>query len=735
MPKYLKYALFGVGGLVALLAIALAVIAITVNPNDFKPMIVKMVQEKKQRTLTIQGDIKLKLFPKLGIDLGKAVLSEHKGAQEFAAIDSLRFYVAWLPLLKQELVVDKITIEGVRAHLIRFADGSTNIDDLLAKEESAQVKFDIDSVKLSGGAMDFDDRLAKRKLELAHVEVHTGRLADGVPTDIKLDLDVKGDNPAVAAHVALQSGLLFELKTKHYALTKLDLGVKGEAAGIKQLDLSVKGDIDARAETKEITVKDLKLALKGNRAQDKLDIKLDAPKLALTEARAEAAKLTLDAKIERAGGKLAALLTLPDLAGNANRFSVSKLTLDLDGVQGESRFKGQLTTPFVGSLDTQLFELAKIAAHVDISNPKFPKGGAKLTLNGSARADLAHQKAAADLATKFDDSTIQAKLGVSPFSPPHFSFDVTIDQLDVDRYLPPKAKEEKPKAASPIDLSGLKDLRATGSLRIGQLKVMNLKSSNVRLDVKSGGGRIDVSPLSANLYKGSLSGALGATASANPQFSVRQNLSNVSIGPLLKDLADKDLIEGTGDVALNVTTRGSSADALKKALDGTASAKLHDGAIKGIDIAGTIRGAKTKLGALRGEQTQAASSTQQTDFSELSASFNIKDGVAHNDDLLAKSPLLRLAGAGDINIGAGSMDYVAKATVVGSLEGQGGKELAQLKGVTIPVRVTGPFDALKYKLDYNALAQEAAKAQVKEKIQEQIQKKGGKDLLKGLFGK
>jgi len=138
-----------------------------------------------------------------------------------------------------------------------------------------------------------------------------------------------------------------------------------------------------------------------------------------------------------------------------------------------------------------------------------------------------------------------------------------------------------------------------------------------------------------------------------------------------------------------------------------------------------------------GSQTQAASASEKTDFSELKASFAINNGVAHNDDLAAKSPLLRLAGNGDINIGAGSMDYVAKATVVGSLEGQGGRESAQLKGVTVPVRITGPFDALKYKVDVGALATESAKAkleerktEVKEKAKEKIQEK-----LKGLFGR
>jgi len=737
LPPYLKYALFGVGGLIALFGLLLAVVAFTVDPNAFKPQIVKLVQEKKQRTLTIDGDIKLKLFPKLGVDLGKSSLSEHKSTQEFAALDSVKLFVAWLPLLKKELVVDKIGVDGVRANLIRYADGSTNIDDLLSKEEPAQIKFDIDGVKIKHGTFSFDDRMAKRKLGITEFDMESGRLKDNTHTDIELDFKVTGDKPKIAAHVKVKSGLLFALEGKQYTLDDLNLKLTGEAAGIQNLELSAKGDIDAQLKTQAFSLKNVKLDLKGNRAADKLDIALNAPKLLLTPSKAEATKLTLEAKIEQANGKLAATLTLPDLSGNAKQFNVSQISLDIDGKQGDSSIKGKLTSPLSGSLDAQTFNLAKLAANLDVANPKLTKGGMKLALSGDARADLIKQQVAANLNTKLDDSTIQAKLGMNQFANPHFNFDINIDQLDMDRYLPAKGKADKSQPESPIDLSGLKSLNASGSVRIGQLKVANLKSSNVRLELKAGAGRVAVNPLSANLYQGATTGALSASTTANPKIDVQQNLSGISVGPLLRDLADKDLIEGRGNVTLNVTTQGATSSAMKKALNGSAAVNLQDGAIKGINIASALRSAKAKLGMQSGSQTQSASATEQTDFSELKASFAIKEGIAHNDDLAAKSPLLRLAGNGDINIGAGSMDYVAKATVVGSLEGQGGKESAQLKGVTVPVRITGPFDALKYKVDVGALATESAKAalterktEVKEKAKEKIQEK-----LKGLFGR
>jgi AsmA protein len=192
-------------------------------------------------------------------------------------------------------------------------------------------------------------------------------------------------------------------------------------------------------------------------------------------------------------------------------------------------------------------------------------------------------------------------------------------------------------------------------------------------------------------------------------------------------------------VTLDINTRGDTVTAMKKALAGSASLALKDGAIKGINLAQSLRDLKAKLG--QADSTQASNANQKTDFSELTGSFKIANGVAHNDDLAMKSPFIRLGGAGDIDVGAGQMNYVAKATVVASGEGQGGKDLGDLKGLTVPVRLSGPFESLSYKIEFGAMLEDATKAKVEEKKQEikakaeEAVKDKAKDLFKGLLGK
>jgi AsmA protein len=272
-------------------------------------------------------------------------------------------------------------------------------------------------------------------------------------------------------------------------------------------------------------------------------------------------------------------------------------------------------------------------------------------------------------------------------------------------------------------------------VKIGSLQVSHVKASSIKLQIKAANGRLEVAPHSASLYEGTLAGSFSLDANGN-RVALKDNLSGISINPLLKDAIDKDMIEGRGNVALDVNTHGDSVAALKKALAGTASLALKDGAIKGINLAQTLRELKSKFSGKQDAVLQARQ-VDKTDFSELGASFKIANGVAHNDDLSLKSPFLRLGGNGDIDIGNDAINYLAKASVVATAGGQGAKDLEYLKGLTVPVRLSGPFDKLSYKVEFGDLATEALKAKVEEKTQaiQQKAKDQVQDKLKGLFGK
>jgi AsmA protein len=678
MKKSLKIVAMVFGAVVLIVALGIAYIVATFDSNRIKSELAQVVQEKQQRTLRIDGELSLSVFPKLGLKLGSTTLSEHGSEQVFAALDSARISVAVLPLLSKRVVVDTIELSGLKATLQRRADGSLNIDDFLSTDKTPPsapaaaapaVAFDVNGIRVADAQLTWLDRKSGQSATVSGLTLTTGRLGNASAGPLELTAHVTANAPQSDADVRLACNYDIDLDQRRFAVSKLDTSVKGALAGIRGLDFQLQAaSIEALPAKQTVNAAGIALATHGSRGQTSFDLKLRLPKVTM----------------------------LPQPAGG------SMVSADID-------------------------------ADLTLADPQMPMKSVSLPIKGNARADLARQSADVSLSTRFDESNIAAKLAIEKFSPLALGFNVDVDRLDVDKYLPPKNKSES-SGDGRIDLSALKGLNVHGSVNIGALQVAKVKATKIHLDLRGEGGRLSISPLSANLYEGATQGSVSVDAAGNA-IAVRQSLSNVSINPLLSDLAGIDLVEGRGNVNVDVSTRGDTVAAMKQALAGSAAVRLGDGALKGINLAQRLREIK---GSLSGDQgAVAAKATDRTDFTELSASFKINHGVARNDDLAMKSPFLRLAGSGEIDVGGGSLNYLAKASLVGTAGGQGGKERDQVAGVTVPVRISGPFDKPAFKLDVAAMATSAVQNKVDEKKQEVRQKveDSVRDKLKGLLSR
>jgi len=762
----LKKTLIAAAALLTLLVIAAIALIASFDPNDYKDDLTRIVREKQQRTLKIDGDIKLSFWPKLGIRLGKTSLSEHASEQPFASINAAHLSLAVMPLLRKELVIDEIRLDGVNAILTRDKAGKTNVDDLIATDKDAKdkpagaqgeaLKFDIAGFVLEDSNLELRDNQGGTQVSLKDVALRTGRIAPGVPIELDLKANVDAREPKVAGNVALKGGLTFDAKAGRYAITKFDANIDGSGFGIRNGKLSLKGNALVELSGQRIETDGLSIKASGMRGSEPFELNLDAPKLAINPQSASGSAISGSAKLS--GAQSADIkFNATGVSGNAQSFSIAKLTLDFKLKQGARDLSGTFASPLRGNINGRSFELATIAADITVNDPAMTQKTVRLPISGSARADLTKQSVSADIATRFDESNIRSKLGMSRFDAPAFTFDIDVDRLNVDRYIPVAPKGDAaptagtPAAAEqPIDLAALKTLNATGEVRLGALQAKGIKANQIVVKVRAAAGRLDIPVMSANLYQGTLSGS--ASVSATNQYAFRQTLSNVSINPLMKDAVNRDLLEGRGNIGMNLTSNGNTVSAIKRALDGTASMSLRDGAVKGINLAQTLRDVKSKIGMAN--QTQTADKGAKTDFSELSATFAVRNGVASNNDLSLKSPFIRVGGAGTIDIGQGSMDYLAKATVVNTSTGQDGKDLRQLRDLAIPVRIVGPFERLSYEVQWLAISSDALKATVKDKLLESL---GGrrpattapaqpgapaesvedklKNQLKGLFGR
>ncbi len=745
--KTLKYILVAFAGVVVLGGALAAYVAATFDPNKYKPEIVALVKDKTGRTLAIDGSIGLTFFPRIGVAVGKLMLSESGTDKPFARVDEAKVSLNLMPLLSRQVEVDRVLLSGLRVDLVRFKDGRSNFDDLLGNgakvkdkdrdkpsaADARPLKIDIDGVSLKDANIGWRDDAAGTRIKLSDMQLSTTRIASGVPGKLEFSARVDGTKPKASVQIKLATGYRVDFSSAAVALSGIDLKLSGDAPGAAGLNAVLKGDVEFDPLKQRIGVTGFDLAAT---TREGMDVKLAAPKLLLSPDEASSAAVTGQLKLAKPGQAVDARFALGALEAKGKKLN-TKLDLDFSVKQGEQAIQGKLTSPVSLDLDARTAQLTRIVADVTMPSPVAGQKSMTLANTGALRLDWGKQVVSSELVTKLDESTIQSKLNVSGFSAAAIGFDIAIDKLNADKYLSPAQQQGKSAAPSapaaadkPIDLSGLKGLNLNGDLRVGSLVARQVKLEKLHVGLRAAGGKLDLNPVSASLYQGTLAGSASVNANGN-LFGLKQQLSGVAIGPLLRDATGKDMMEGKGNVQMDVQTSGATVSALKKALAGTAGLNLRDGAIKGINLAESFRKAKSVLGA-KGATEQGANKADKTDFSEMSASFVIRGGIAHNEDLSAKSPFLRLGGVGDINIGADSMDYLAKATVVNTSGGQGGKELDSMKGLTVPVRLSGPFDALKYKIDFGAMVSDQVKQQVQQKVQEKLQEQLG-DKLKGLF--
>jgi len=303
-----------------------------------------------------------------------------------------------------------------------------------------------------------------------------------------------------------------------------------------------------------------------------------------------------------------------------------------------------------------------------------------------------------------DESKLAFSATAKDFAKPDLSFDLNLDKINLDRYLPPPpekgatdAKQDQPAAPGKTDYLPLRTLVLDGKAHVGALTARGVKIQDIDLKTTAHNGLIRIDPLLANLYQGTLAANAALDARQDvPRGNLALQVKSVQAGPLLQDYLKKDFLEGTVNVEAAISTAGDTPDRIKRSLNGKGHAVFSNGAIKGIDLAGMVRNVTSAFGS-----TQPSAEKPRTDFSELNAPFTITDGVVNTPGTSLASPLLRVLAAGKANLVDESLDLRVEPKVVGTLKGQG--DVKERGGIMVPVLVKGTFSAPSFQPDLKGM--------------------------------
>lgn len=671
-----------------LLILALPVL---VDPNDYKNRITDLVREKTGRELVIHGNIQLQISSWLNVTcaIGKTRLNGNARFANSPFLESEQTKIElslWPLLLQRQLHMTSIMLDDVTLHLLRNKEGVSNWENLpnqaapapetdtAAQETAALTRdrietilarlflgvtgLDIGRLQLSDVTVRYDNRQSDSIITLHNLKIKTGRLREKVPFPFEADCDLTldqrtGGKPSIirSGDIAVQGNATLFLQDPHLLLEdlRLDGAVKGKNLPKRGLKFTLATNSDIHLQQQKITIKDFSLThedaiLQGNGILEDFS----SPRFTISLKIPEFSPQTLLKQLKP---------SLP-LWHNADALTHLRAELQVKGNMEETEIT--------------------------------------------------------DLAVTVDETTTTGTIKIKDLLHPDYEAFLQVDHLDLDRYARKKAAppviqelestsvaDNEQKEASPpiIPVRLFKTLPLQLDLHIESLKIGGANVSQAQIKVDSKEGIVQLTPLTANLYGGTLNLEARIDVTGDmPQVQVKSKITKVQLAQLRQDMTGTKDVTGTALIQAEINTSGLSRKDLRSHMNGTLRIELLNSEITPLTILPVIRT------SLRPDQTITPVLTEEgTRFTRLSGSGILEDGILHTDDLVATSEIMQITGAGEIDFDHRQTDFILQVTLSPDLDQNADWGMTGMGGKLVPYKIFGPFTGLRQEADVEGL--------------------------------
>jgi AsmA protein len=704
---WLRITVYSLLTLLTLLVVVQSLIFWKFDEHAVRETLSRVLQEQ-HRSVTIRGAIKPHVLPFPGLDINQIDISEPGNTNPAITIDHLEARLAWLPLLFGEREVSKLRVDGLRVRVARRPDGTLSVADLFQRRETGRFRVKLDALRLRDSQIDYLDLASQHQQTLSAISLD----ADGLRGDAHLSVGALLSGGKRPLRLALETPLT--IQDDQVTLSQLQAVVMSEVEGLGESKLNASGLLRLNFSTLQATGEQLALTLSS-----------DTPKSAFTlhvpEFSASFKEVTTP--LATLGGQLTYGQTHYETTARFDNVKLDEAGLNADRMAGDfswsvgrQRVNLKLDAPFTLLAMNQI-RMQPLTLQAHVVTPLLPRGQLVANMQGALDGTLDDDQLNLRVAGTLDGSDMAITVSQFGFLKPRHEATVTIGKLDLNRYLP----ESKDNAAvalfqdpRPIPLDWLDYVDLSGKITIGELAFGRFRVNDVSASVLATPQQLALDQLSASIYQGRLEGSVRLERDPKPKLELKQKLTAMHIRPLLLDLFNFSRLDGIGSGEVDVKAHGTSFAELRNTMSGTVAMSLNKGALSGIDLVAALKNLPSELKQWNGP----ADPNLKTTFSTLSASLQLEQGVARNQDLKLASQLVNVSGGGKLDLIQSIIDY--------TLDVQANPhEFSRLKGVNVPLKITGPINSPVYALDFNAMVkgkktesekQDALKQQLKKQI-------------------
>lgn len=697
--KALRYVLWGLLGLIVIVVAVVAIALWTINPNDYKPQIEKVVESHTNLNLQLKGDIGWSLIP-IGLKLND--VQANLEGKPFIKVKRLVAQIDFWSLLGFQPAVNTFVLDGLDANLTKNRQGQGNWERIVPEGKTTAgssgqpapaktqppaktaagsgkpLQFNVHDVSIVDAHVNYTDQSTGQSVDLNKVNLNASGIAPGKTFPLKLSFKVANAKPKLDVDGKLSAKIRFDDRFQQFAVSDLtsNFDLRGTPFGDKTVNAGVDGNVSANLKDEQADIQSLKLHF--------ANVKVD------TSAKVQGFKTP------KVSGKLAIA-----------PFSPQQLLADM----------GQ---PPIKTRDDKV--LQKVALNTDLTGPAGDIQLKPFTLT------LDSTVFKGDLQYRLKNSFIGVNLHGNA--------------LDLDSYLPPKAKKTKgtggdsgaaagkAQSAPEQDLLPLKTIRSLAfdvKLALDKLTASNLKISDIKMDATGNQGLINVKQVSGKLYQGSFTTTASLDARRdNPVWKLHENLSGVQTLPLLTDLAKLKSVSGAVNAKADVNTTGNRISALRSNAKGQASFNIDKGAFHGFNLNAM---ACEGIARINKEDIKTGDWPDQTTFNTLKGVVQINGNTLNNTNLSAQLAGLDLGGQGKVNLQQMDLNYELGLKVVGDVaKDKACRVNPRVQGLVIPVKCEGNltggskslcrFDTSKFA----DVARQALEKAGKERLQKELNK-------------
>ncbi len=652
---------------IALLVVVSVVVSLFFDPNDYKDEIAVAVGAATGRELGLEGDLELELFPRLRIAIGSAELSNAQGFGDapFASIQGARLQLGLLPLLFGKIEIDEVRLEGLVLNLARNAEGRDNWADLGGAEAPPAAESEADDAEPTELDLDVG------AIVIADARINWLDASTGSQWQLgSFNMEAVGFGPDRA----------FPLST--------DFQIAGE-----ELQLTVAATMEATLQMADnlYRLENLEIELAG-----------EGPAWPSGEGEVALSFATFEANLESEQVRLEEL-----------KLEILELTIN-GALEGEQLF-GDLRLG--GTIEIEAFDPQDVLEALEIElETADPDVMGRVAARGEFTYD-ANQMMLRQLELELDDSRMTGELGMVGGA---LRFDLEVDDINIDRYLPPATEAESSDEGSldevDLPLEVLGTLEASGRLAAGAAQFIGLSLSDMAFSLSAADGVVTLEP-QASMYGGQYDGEISIRVRGDTAvIAVQQELTGVDAAPLGQDLLGSEMVSGTVDARLDLTASGANLGEVRRQLDGDVSFALTDGAWEGVDMWYQLRRARALFDQRPAPEPEDSA---RTPFSEVSVSGVIEDAIMSTQSLNATLPFMAVTGGGTVNLITNAMDFDLTATFTDGEVLQSDPEMVDLAGDELPLTVGGTLNEPSVLPDFAAMVRAEVEERVEEEIEEQ----------------